>query len=49
MCCSVVVRVEDVDALCQKARQRGAKILRPPEDFPYGERQARVEDFAERT
>jgi uncharacterized glyoxalase superfamily protein PhnB len=49
MCCSVMVRVEDVDTHCERARQCGAKILRPPEDFPYGERQARVEDFAGRT
>ena len=30
-------------------RQHGAKILLPPEDFPYGERQAVVEDFAGRS
>ena len=49
LCCSVMVRVENVDAHCERARQRGAKILRPPEDCPYGERQARVEDFAGRS
>jgi uncharacterized glyoxalase superfamily protein PhnB len=49
LCCSVMVRVEDVDAHCERARQRGAKILRPPENFPYGERQYMVEDFAGRT
>jgi uncharacterized glyoxalase superfamily protein PhnB len=49
MCCSVMVRVDDLDAHCERARQHGAKILRPPEDFPYGERQATVEDFAGRS
>jgi uncharacterized glyoxalase superfamily protein PhnB len=44
MCCSVMVRVEDVDAHCERARQHGAKILKAPEDYPYGERQAMVED-----
>ena len=48
LCCSVMVRVEDIDAHCERARQRGAKILQPPKDFPYGERQAIVEDFAGR-
>jgi uncharacterized glyoxalase superfamily protein PhnB len=42
---SVMVRVEDVDGHCERARQRGARIVEPPTDFPYGERQYTVEDF----
>jgi uncharacterized glyoxalase superfamily protein PhnB len=44
--CSVMVRVEDVNQHHQNAKQRGAKILSPPADFPYGERQYSVEDLA---
>ena len=43
---SVMVRVEDVDAHYERARRSGGKILREPTDFPYGERQYNVEDFA---
>jgi uncharacterized glyoxalase superfamily protein PhnB len=43
---AVMVRVEDVDAHYDRARRSGAKILRQPTDFPYGERQYNVEDFA---
>ena len=43
---SIMVRVEDVDAHYVQARQRGARILRPPADFPYGERQYTAEDLA---
>jgi uncharacterized glyoxalase superfamily protein PhnB len=42
----VMVRVEDVDAHHAHARQRGARILQPREDFPYGERQYGAEDAA---
>jgi uncharacterized glyoxalase superfamily protein PhnB len=45
---SVMVRVEDVDGHYEHARQRGARIVEPPADFPYGERQYTVEDFAGR-
>jgi uncharacterized glyoxalase superfamily protein PhnB len=45
---SVMVRVEDVDGHCERAKQRGARIVEPPTDFPYGERQYTVEDFAGR-
>jgi uncharacterized glyoxalase superfamily protein PhnB len=31
---------------CDRARQRGARILRPPTDYPFGERQYTAEDFA---
>ena len=32
------VQVDDVDALCARARSAGAQITREPEDQPYGER-----------
>ena len=43
---NVLVRVEDVDRHSEHARQRGALIVREPADYPYGERQYNVEDFA---
>ena len=43
---STLVRVEDVDAHYERARRSGIKILRPPADYPYGERQYNAEDFA---
>jgi uncharacterized glyoxalase superfamily protein PhnB len=33
--CSVMVRVADVDRHFERAKQRGARILRPPADDPY--------------
>jgi len=42
---SIMVRVDDVDGHFARARQGGARILRPPEDFPYGERQYSAEDL----
>ena len=41
---AVMVRVEDVDRHHEHARARGARILRPPADYPYGERQYTVAD-----
>jgi len=43
---SVMVRIENVDRHCEHAIRQGAKIIRPPADYPYGERQYSVEDFA---
>lgn len=43
---SVMVRVDDADAHHARARDRGARILAAPRDFPYGERQYSVEDPA---
>jgi uncharacterized glyoxalase superfamily protein PhnB len=43
---SVLVRLEDVDAHCERARAHGARILMEPRDFEYGERQYEAEDFA---
>ena len=43
---SVLVRVENVNAHCERARCNGIKILGEPADYPYGERQYNAEDFA---
>lgn len=43
---SVMVRVDDVDAHCERARAHGARIVAEPIDFPYGERQYMAEDPA---
>jgi len=43
---SVMVRVENVDRHHERARQHGARVLLSPADYPYGERQYSVEDFA---
>ena len=43
---SVMVRIYDVDRHCKHATDRGARILQPPADYPYGERQYTVEDLA---
>ena len=41
----VEVRVDDVDQHCEQARRRGARILNPPETYPFGERQYTAEDL----
>jgi uncharacterized glyoxalase superfamily protein PhnB len=41
---SVMVRVEDVDRHHARAVQHGARVVRPPTDYPYGERQYTVVD-----
>jgi uncharacterized glyoxalase superfamily protein PhnB len=41
---SVLVRVEDVDRHHERAAQHGARILRPPKDHPFGERQYTAQD-----
>ncbi len=40
----IIMRVADVDAHYERAVGFGARILEPPTDFPYGERQYSVED-----
>jgi uncharacterized glyoxalase superfamily protein PhnB len=45
-CHSVMVRVENADSHHQRAIQRGARVLASPADYPFGERQYTVEDFA---
>jgi uncharacterized glyoxalase superfamily protein PhnB len=42
----VMVRVPDADGHHEQARQHGARILNPPTDYPYGERQYNAQDFA---
>jgi uncharacterized glyoxalase superfamily protein PhnB len=43
---SVMVRVVDADAHCAQATAAGARIVSPPADYPYGERQYTAEDIA---
>ena len=43
---SVLVRVDDANAHCERARRAGARILMEPTDFEYGERQYQAEDPA---
>ena len=43
---SVLVRVEDAAAHCERARAHGARIVMEPTDFEYGERQYAAEDPA---
>jgi uncharacterized glyoxalase superfamily protein PhnB len=41
---SVMVRVDDANTHCERAREHGARILMEPTDFEYGERQYAAED-----
>lgn len=43
---SVMVRVDSLDRHHERARRHGARILAPPADHPYGERQYTAEDVA---
>jgi uncharacterized glyoxalase superfamily protein PhnB len=45
----VMVRVENIDRHYENAIQHGARVIRPPADHPYGERQYSVEDFTGRS
>jgi uncharacterized glyoxalase superfamily protein PhnB len=40
-----MVRVADVDSHHERARQAGARIVNPPTDYPFGERQYTADDF----
>jgi uncharacterized glyoxalase superfamily protein PhnB len=40
------VRVDDVEAQYQRARRHGARVLEPPIEHEYGERECTVEDLA---
>ena len=42
---AVLVRVDDADSHYARAKKSGARILEPPTDFPYGERQYNAEDL----
>ena len=44
---SVVVRVDNARAHCERARANGARILMEPRDFEYGERQYEAADLAD--
>lgn len=41
---SILVRIENADAHCERARRAGATIVRPPTTYPFGERQYSVVD-----
>jgi uncharacterized glyoxalase superfamily protein PhnB len=41
---SVMVRVSDVDAQCERALRQDAIIVMEPTEFPYGERQCTIQD-----
>jgi uncharacterized glyoxalase superfamily protein PhnB len=41
----VSVHVDDVDSHHERAKQFGARILQPPTDHPFGERQYTAEDL----
>ncbi len=43
---SVMIRVEDADAHCKRAKEHGARILLEPETHPFGERQYTAHDPA---
>ena len=43
---SVMLRVDDVAALCDSVRKHGGEIVREPRDFSYGERQCTIRDPA---
>jgi uncharacterized glyoxalase superfamily protein PhnB len=42
----IKVRVENVGACYERARAHGARVLEPPTDREYGERECTVEDLA---
>jgi uncharacterized glyoxalase superfamily protein PhnB len=42
----VMVRVPDADSHHERARQHGARIVAPPNDHSYGERQYNAQDSA---
>lgn len=46
---SMMVRVSDIDAHYERTRQRGGRVLSPPIDHPYGERQYTVADHSGRS
>jgi uncharacterized glyoxalase superfamily protein PhnB len=45
----IMVRIEDADRHHERARRFGARIVQPPADHPYGERQYTAEDLAGHT
>ncbi len=43
---SVMLRVLEVDVLCERAVEHGARLVHAPQTHAYGERQATLQDFA---
>jgi uncharacterized glyoxalase superfamily protein PhnB len=41
----IMISVEDVDAHFEQAVSVGARVINPPADYPFGERQCTVEDI----
>ncbi len=41
----ILMHVDNVDRYYERARQFGARIINPPADYPFGERQCTVEDI----
>jgi uncharacterized glyoxalase superfamily protein PhnB len=46
---SVLVRVEDLDRHFDRSLEHGARILRSPANYPYGERQYSAADLIGRS
>jgi uncharacterized glyoxalase superfamily protein PhnB len=42
---SIMVHVDDIDSHYARTKQSGARIINPPTDYPFGERQYTVEDI----
>jgi uncharacterized glyoxalase superfamily protein PhnB len=42
----IKVRVDDVEGQYEQARAHGARVLEPPTDREYGERECTLEDLA---
>ncbi len=42
---SILVRIEDIDEHYAKTLAAGVQIMRPPESYPFGERQYTAEDL----
>jgi uncharacterized glyoxalase superfamily protein PhnB len=41
---AIMVHVDDVDAVFARAKAQGARVVREPADYPYGERQGTLVD-----
>lgn len=42
---SILVHVDDIDSHYAHAKESGARIISPPTDYPFGERQYTAEDI----
>jgi uncharacterized glyoxalase superfamily protein PhnB len=43
---AVMVRIDDADGHCRRARESGARVTQEPVTYPYGERQYTAVDIA---